>query len=197
MTKYLQYALLITSIAAMCSLHSARTQADQRRQDAAQDDAVANPYNRCFESRMHASWATYYRTLSELKAHASIGVLGNIVGLSNTSVKTGEPAYRMITIQVERAIHKKSNSGEVPDTITFMQTGGEVDGIGYFVDDDPLFQNNERVILFFDEYQPGNYRIAGGPTGRFTVDDLGNVNTIARDGVPVAPGTSVDTFANM
>lgn len=158
---------------------------------------ATNPLHRCYAVPMGASWAEWFRSVGDMKNGSDFGVVGTISNIGDTTTPNGGPPSHQVTINVERTIYQK-NGGDVPASITFTQTGGEeLDGVAHIVEDDPLFQFGERVVLFFEEYQSGSYRIAGGPTGRYAVDGDGNVSAVVGDGVPVDPGTSVDAFASM
>jgi hypothetical protein len=82
--------------------------------------------------------------------------------------------------------------------ITFQRTGGTYNGVTFEIDDDPLFHAGDDVVLFFVEYEPGQYRVSGGPTGRFEVVDQGReVRSTVVDGVKLPAGTSLDAFAQL
>jgi hypothetical protein len=158
---------------------------------------ATNPFHRCYAVHMAASWAQWFRSVGDMKNGSDIGVVATVSNIGDTTTPSNGPPSHLVTVNVERAIYQK-NGANVPNSITFTQTGGaELDGVAHIVEDDPLFQRGERVILFLQEYQSGSYRIAGGPTGRYSVDGNGNVSTVVGDGVQVGPGTSVDAFASM
>lgn len=57
--------------------------------------------------------------------------------------------------------------------ILVVQTGGVSNGVRVEIKDDPIFNNGERVLLFLTDLGDSRYKVTGGPSGRFTVDTLG------------------------
>jgi hypothetical protein len=142
---------------------------------------------------MGASWAEYYRSMSELKAHADMAVVGTVSSIAPAIRPQGAPVYQMVTVTVERTSWAGAHGTSAPSSVTFEQTGGTYQGVTYQVDDDPPFHVGDRAVLFFTEYSPGKYRVTGGPTGRFGIVG-GKVRPTVGDGVQVAPGTSESAF---
>jgi hypothetical protein len=143
--------------------------------------------------RMGASWAEYFDSMADLKAHADLAVVGTVSSIAPAVQPAQGPVFQMVTISVERAPWTRSATSAVPGSVTFEQTGGTYDGVTFEVDDDPLFQAGDRVIMFFTEYSPGKYRVTGGPTGRFTIAG-GRVVPMVPDGLNVGPGTGESAF---
>lgn len=142
---------------------------------------------------MNASWAQYYRSMKDLKQHSDVAVRGFVSQIA-PAVKTSDGlVYSMVTITVNHVLwsHQKKT---FPRTITIQQTGGEVDNVTYVTDDDPLFKMNEQVILFLQEFQPGQFRVSGGPSGRFIVKN-GIVTPVAPDAVKLSANTNETQFS--
>jgi hypothetical protein len=142
---------------------------------------------------MGASWAEYYRSISDLKAHADMAVVGTVSSIAPAVQPQGAPVYQMVTLTVERTSWAHARGSSAPSSVTFEQTGGTYQGVTYQVDDDPLFHVGDRAVLFFTEYDTGKYRVTGGPTGRFAIVG-GQVRPTVADGVQVAPGTGESAF---
>jgi hypothetical protein len=143
---------------------------------------------------MGASWAEYYNTMADLKAHGDIAVLGTVSSISPAAVPAqGGPVYQMVTLAAERTLWTRSQTTAKPASVTFEQTGGTFQGVTYQIEDDPLFHVGDRAVLFFTEYSPGKYRVTGGPTGRFAIVG-GHVKPTVADGVQVPPGTGESAF---
>lgn len=142
---------------------------------------------------MHASWAQYYHTMKDLKQHSDFAVRGTISQIAPAVKPANSPVYSMVTVSVTHVLWNPEHK-TMPSTIVVEQVGGEVNNVTYQVDDDPLFKMNEQVILFLQEYQPGQYRIAGGPTGRFKITN-GVVIPTVMDGVQVSSSTNEIQFA--
>jgi hypothetical protein len=142
-----------------------------------------------------ASWAAYYTSVADLKANADIAVLGTVSSIGAAEQTTpNDPVYSLVTIDVERTPWARaSGTAAMPATVSFIETGGVLGGVTYELDDDPLFQVGDHVLVFFTEYSPGKYRVTGGPTGRFTVSGTVVKPTI-KDGVQIPAGTTASSF---
>jgi hypothetical protein len=186
-SRWILPLLLLPALA----LASALTRADSKPSEAKKPTAPTAPAPRVI--KMGASWAEYYKTLADLKAHSDIAVVGTVSSISPTAVPAQGPVYQMVTFNVERTLRARSQSTATPTSVTFEQTGGTLQGVTYEVEDDPLFHVGDRAVLFFTEYSPGKYRVTGGPTGRFAIAG-GQVKPAVPDGVPVSAGTDESTF---
>ena len=146
--------------------------------------------------KVDVSWAQYYTSLKDLKHNSDIAISGNVTNIG-ASVKPvdgdGSLVYSGVTVTVTKVLWNAHSQKTVPTTILFHENGGTYQGTTYVVNDDPLYQVGQHVVLFFTEYSPGNYRVAGGPTGRFLVAN-GVVKSIASEGVQLAPYTNENQF---
>ncbi len=142
---------------------------------------------------MEASWAEYYDSVASLKAHGDLAVVGTVSTIAPTVQPERGPVFSMVTLTVERTLWTRSSSTATPATVTFEETGGTYNGVTFEIEDDPLYNVGDRVVMFFTEYSPGKYRVTGGPTGRFTVARSSVVPTV-KDGVQLQPGTSESAF---
>lgn len=118
---------------------------------------------------MDASWAVEYHSLADLKAHATIAVQGHFSGvLAQTADQHGIP-YTDFEFTVDRVLYDPGHLTAASAKLSVHQTGGLVNGKVHQIDDDPLFKVSEGCVLFLDQYQPGHFKVIGGPTGRFEV----------------------------
>ncbi|HWG25902.1 hypothetical protein [Actinospica sp.] len=138
---------------------------------------------------MDASWAHYYRSMADLKAHTDVAVEGTITkatqepGASTTSAPFTDFQFTVTADLYDPGHRAAASTSGTPVTLSIHQTGGAVNGEVYQFDDDPLFKVGERYVLFLREYAPGHYMVAGGPTGRFSVSGSGAITPIVTDGV--------------
>ncbi len=142
---------------------------------------------------MEASWAEYYGSMAELKSHGDLAVVGTISAIAPTVQRERGPVFSMVTLTVARTLWTRSSTTATPATVTFEETGGTFNGVTYEIEDDPLYNVGDRLVMFFTEYSPGQYRVTGGPTGRFTVAGNSVVPTV-KDGVQLEPGATESTF---
>lgn len=137
---------------------------------------------------MDASWAEYYHSMSDLKAHSDIAVQGTITKASlDPAASSANAPFTDFQLTVQSTFfdphHKVAAAAATPAVLTIHQTGGTVNGTTYQIEDDPLFQVGQKYVLFLREYSPGHYMVVGGPTGRFAVAASGAVTPIVSDGV--------------
>jgi hypothetical protein len=142
---------------------------------------------------LEASWAGNYPDLHSLKQAADLAIRGRIAGVASVTTEQGTP-YTDFNVSVSKVL--VSRSGARPSTILLHQTGALEGNTLYQIDDDPLFQVGEQVILFLHEYAPGRYFVLGGPRGRLEVDKDGLVRPINNEGLKLAP-TPEGQFENM
>jgi hypothetical protein len=144
---------------------------------------------------MHASWAQYYTSFKDLKSHADFAVSGSITQIG-AAVQPGDGSmvYSDVTLTVHKVLWNEHPQKSVPSIVHFHENGGTYNGKTYILDDDPMYQTGQQVVLFFTEYSSGQYRVTGGPTGRFLVEN-NQVKPVVPNGVQLSPNTSVDTFA--
>lgn len=145
----------------------------------------------------HVSWAQYYTSFKDLKLHSDFAVSGTITQIG-TAVKPADGSfpYSDVTLSVKSVLWNAHPQKTVPPTLLFHENGGKAqDGTTYVIEDDPLYQVGQQVILFFTEYSPGQYRVTGGPTGRFVTESK-QVKPIVPNGVQLSSGMNENGFEN-
>ncbi len=143
---------------------------------------------------LQSSWAEYYTSLKDLKQHSTIVVRGTISQFALAVKPADGPVYTPVSVSITRVLWNPHNQ-TAPTSVSLVQTGGMYNNSIYQVDDDPLFQTGEQVILFLKEYQPGQFRIIGGPTGRFKIVNS-TATPIVSDGVKLPTTTNEAQFAS-
>ena len=141
---------------------------------------------------LDASWAKIYHSFTDLKHDADLVVQGTVTRVLQTTAPTsGTPPSTDFQFTVSRVLQDPAHRLQ-GTTLTLHQTGAKVGNTLYQIDDDPLFQVGEQHILFLHEYQPGDYFVLGGPSGRFVIQN-GAVKPINNEGVSYAGG-SLNSF---
>ena len=143
-------------------------------------------------THLSVSWAVEYRDLGSLKKASDLVVNGAITGVAASTTNRGIPFTDFNVTEISVIYDPRSRG--VVTSLVLHQTGGTVNGQMLQVDDDPLFQVGDNVILFLHEFSPGHFYVVGGPTGRFVVDNSGTVHAINGEGVAVATSTSKAQF---
>lgn len=140
-----------------------------------------------------ASWSMSYKDLKSLKAASTVVIEGKIVAVASATMDTATNIpYTDFTVSIDKDVYDPI--GRVHGATALVhQTGGIVNNTLYQMDDDPLFQVDEHVVLFLHEYDLGKYYVVGGPTGRFEVRS-GIVSAASASGVALPPSTSIDAF---
>jgi hypothetical protein len=143
-------------------------------------------------THLSVSWAVEYRDLGDLKKASDLVVIGSISGIAASTINRGIPFTDFGVAKIS-VIYDSKSRGAVTSLI-LHQTGGTVNGQLLQVDDDPLFQVGDDVILFLHEFSPGHFYVVGGPTGRFVVNNDGTVHPINGQGVALATSTTKAQF---
>ena len=147
--------------------------------------------------RADASWSQYFKSLKDLKHNSDFAVSGDITSIgAAVQPSDGGFVYSDVTLTVKRVFWSAHPSKTVPSTVLFHQNGGAYNGKTYALEDDPLYQVGQHVVLFFTEYSPGKYRVTGGPTGRFLIEN-NQVRPLVSNGVQLASNTDENEFAKM
>jgi len=110
----------------------------------------------CFGALVHMD-------IEDLTQKASVILIGNVTTITTHG---GEGMiYRKVGVRVERYLKNPLDSSEV-----FIEVlGGEIGEIGEWVEDQPSFNINERVLVFL--HDGGAHRVVGGPQGKYTLID--------------------------
>jgi len=75
--------------------------------------------------------------------------------------------YTNVTISVEQTV----KGGSLHPEITLRQAGGEVDGVGEWVEDEPGFAVGERAVLFLGRAGPDSFELTGAFQGKLPVEN--------------------------
>ncbi len=103
-------------------------------------------------------------TLDELAAEADSILVGEVTDIVSYEEGKGN-IYTLVTISVEQLI-----KGESMGEVVVRLLGGEVDGLGLWVEDVPNFQLGERTVVFLEEAENA-FEVYGWYQGKFTVRD--------------------------
>ncbi|HEX7734608.1 MAG TPA: hypothetical protein VF458_07090 [Ktedonobacteraceae bacterium] len=151
---------------------------------------------------MQANWAMSYSSLHELK-HASaldLAVQGTFTKIVRTqgqfAPSNGQDALLStdFSFAVSKVLLDSHHApGNAPANFTVHQSGGWLGGTLHQVCDDPLFQAGEEAVLFLHEFQPGQYYVMGGPSGRFEVRG-GLVQPVNDEGVKLPANLTTARF---
>lgn len=150
---------------------------------------VHRPQKRLIE----ASWAETYLTVPELKKHSDVAVMGTVTSVLGHETSAGVQSTDF-GVTVQRVLSDPHHLTSYGSVVRVHQTGGVSGNITEEISDDPLFVVGESTVLFLVQYDPHLFRVAGGPTGRFTVAG-GQVRAKSRDGLPF--DGSVDALAHL
>jgi len=121
--------------------------------------------------RIVPMWAHAYATLQDMTVDADTVVLATVTGTRpGRVVSVGGGAsllpFTLIDLTVDETVR-----GQASEVLTVEQTGGILDGLtAYMEDDGGPYRVGDEVLLFL-KAQPGTgYYYVSHPKGRFTVD---------------------------
>ena len=101
----------------------------------------------------------------QLSQEADVIVVGNVNHLASEWDATKSRIQTRVTIAVSDVI--KGGAGS--QSVTIVVPGGEVDGVGEWYSHTASFKKDEDVVVFAKKDPKGNFRIASGQMGKFTV----------------------------
>lgn len=101
----------------------------------------------------------------ELSRRAEVIAIGKVSGL----VSEWNEAHTMIRTRVTMSVDQYVKGGVEGSALTLYIPGGEVDGVGEVYSDMPRFRAEEEVLVFANKDVSGQYRIAGGDQGKYSI----------------------------
>lgn len=109
-------------------------------------------------------------TPADLWSNADVVLIGEV-----TSITTHEGSratiYKDVEVRVEKYFKNPLNASKV----VIRVLGGEIGDRGVWVEDQPSFHKNERVLVYLHKYSEDSfygiegYYVVGGPQGKFTI----------------------------
>ncbi|NVB83296.1 MAG: matrixin family metalloprotease [Kofleriaceae bacterium] len=111
--------------------------------------------------------------IAELRANAALVVRGRVV---NTQAVRARGIETDATIVVDECL-----GGSCPRTLVVRRFGGELDGVGMFVDGEARLDPGDEVVLFVRVDRDRHARVAGGVQGLLRVENAGAVTRVVRD----------------
>ena len=134
-------------------------------------------------------------TAEELTAQSERIVRGRVT----RSWTAWDPLHKYIWTHYEIAISENIR-GQHAATITVSEPGGTLDGVSLQTSGALPFTAGEDAVFFLYETPIGYWRIAGGPQGKFTVEQDGRVHMSANGvsfvdlGGAASPGTALGSL---
>lgn len=139
---------------------------------------------------MHASYPSAFETIDQMGASVDAIVLGEVSTASSNFVKDGLP-FTDTTVNIEKWIKGKPSGA--PKTIRIRQTGGNLNGTKFEVEDDPILVAGSRSAFFLMRSPIGTYFIVSGPTGRLPIN-AATVMTMKGSSLKEKPPAKLDSF---
>jgi hypothetical protein len=121
---------------------------------------------------LSASWEYNYKDVKEISNASDLIALVKVDGVKDTSVDQNVP-YSEFKVDVVNPVYN-TNKG---DNLTILMTGGEIKGRVTELQDDPLLQSGDEILIFCKRNTDGTYRILSGPQGRLVYND-GKLNSL-------------------
>ena len=123
--------------------------------------------------------------IEEMTEAADVILIGTIKKILH--VRT----HREVTVSVERYLKNPLET----ETVTVVARGATVGNTTYWVEEEPEFQESERVLLFLrdnpsflDDNPQGFYQVVSGDQGKFTVgsdDAINDYGEVIEDGLRI------------
>lgn len=144
--------------------------------------------------KISSAWAVMYNDFKSLKQGSDVAVAGSISKVANVTQQNRMTVSTDFVFHISQVILDPGQQVQ-GSSLTVHQIGGIIGDTRYEVEDDPLFQIGEQLILFLREGIPDIYYVAGGPSGRFEVRNH-MVTPVNDEGIQFsAPMTEADFIA--
>jgi hypothetical protein len=114
----------------------------------------------------------------ELVASATNIVTGKVLAVTSHYTPNHKSVYTTIDIAVGSELAGSTNASE----IVIRQNGGVMPDLGLAIEDMPVFQAGEDVILFLAKNGDGTYGVAQMHQGKYTIAN----DTVVENGEPVS-----------
>jgi len=102
---------------------------------------------------------------SQLTANASHIITGKVLSVESHYTQDRQSIYTEVIVAVGNQLKGNTNSPEL--TIRFP--GGEMEDMGLWIEDSPVFHYGEDVILFLVRNDDGSYKVWDMHQGKYTV----------------------------
>lgn len=134
--------------------------------------AYSSHANNAQTTYLSASWEYNYKDVKEISNASDLIALVKVDGVEDTFVDQNVP-YTEFKVDVVNPVYN-TNEG---DNLTILMTGGEIKGRVTELQDDPLLQSGDEILIFCKQNTDGTYRILSGPQGRLVYND-GKLNSL-------------------
>lgn len=114
-------------------------------------------------------------SLDQLADRADTILIGTVTGKESRRDAQGGNIYTLVTLKTEQQIKGQP----APETVSIRVQGGELDGISQKVEDSPLFQQGEKVIVFLTAGDGGTMTVVGGLQGKGVIEN-GTVTSVVQ-----------------
>jgi hypothetical protein len=116
---------------------------------------------------MISAHAQVQQTSTERLARQADAVfVGKVREMKSEWTKNRGSIVTRVTLGVGQVIKGQPST----TTVTIVTPGGEIDGVGELYTHMASFKQQEEVVVFLERSQTGEYRVAGGSQGKFTVE---------------------------
>jgi hypothetical protein len=105
-------------------------------------------------------------TADDLVKRADAIIVGKVTALRSEWSSDRSRIYTRVTLGVDQYLKGKGESRY----ITIITPGGEIGDVGELYTHMPTFRNEENVVVFVEKDKQGNYRVAGGNQGKYTIE---------------------------
>lgn len=141
---------------------------------------------------LSASWEYNYKDIEEISEASDFIALVKVDCIEDSFTDTGIP-YTEFKVDIVTPIY----NAEEGESVTILMTGGETKDEIIEIEDDPLLQPGDEILIFCQQNTNDTYRIISGPQGRLVYNngELNSLN-IVNERVKKANSSSNITIKN-
>jgi hypothetical protein len=105
--------------------------------------------------------------VDELAKRAEVVAVGRVTELKSEWNQDQTMIFTRVTLAVDEYIKGGDRTSSL---VTITTLGGEVGEVGEMYTHAPSFRQNERVVVFLQKDQRGEYRVSGGTQGKYNIE---------------------------
>ena len=126
------------------------------------------------------------KTVDELTKQADVVAVGRVTALKSEWDEGKTRIITRVTLTVDEYLKEGTERSK---TVNIVTLGGEIGDVGEMYTHVPTFRQSENVVVFLRKDDRGDYRVAGGTQGKYSIERDSESGKIT-----VAGSVAVDDF---
>ena len=107
------------------------------------------------------------KTVDELTKQADVVAVGRVTALKSEWDEGKTRIITRVTLTVDEYLKEGTERSK---TVNIVTLGGEIGDVGEMYTHVPTFRQSENVVVFLRKDNRGDYRVAGGTQGKYSIE---------------------------